>query len=197
MSLLTGPLPTSVIIGGREMPVRADYRAGIAFEQALSAPGLSEQQRLALALGVLYEQMPENIGQAVEQALWFYRCGRQGSAGQDSEEDQDDGMAKGPRVYSYEEDAPYIYAAFLSQYGLDLADVGFLHWWKFKALFAGLEERHEFVKIMRYRSVAISPKMPPEEQKFYRTMKRLYALPDHRSEEEKERDFVNALAGGL
>lgn len=196
MSLLTGPLPQSVVIGGQEVPVRADFRAGIAFEQALSAPELSEQQRLALALTVLYEQMPEDIGQAVEQALWFYRCGKQTSTGQD-EEDQDGGEATGPRVYSYEEDAPYIYAAFLSQYGLDLADVRFLHWWKFKALFAGLEERHEFVKIMRYRSMAISPKMPPEEQKFYRTMKRLYALPDHRSEEEKERDFVNALAGGL
>lgn len=196
MSLLTGPLPQSVVIDGQQAPIRADYRAGIAFEQALSAPELTEQQRLALALAVLYEQIPEDIGQAVEQALWFYRCGRQEPAGEDGEQEQDGGAA-GPRVYSYEEDAPYIYAAFLSQYALDLADVEFLHWWKFKALFAGLEERHEFVKIMRYRSVAISPKMPPEEQKFYRTMKRLYALPDHRSEEQKERDFVNALAGGL
>ncbi len=197
MSLLTWPLPATVEIGGRQVPIRADFRAGLAFEKALEEERLNQRQRLALALSVLYEEVPDEIGPAVDRALWFYRCGRAmedgGTAGGGAEPIQ----GAGPRIYSFEEDAPYIYAAFLSQYGLDLTEIPFLHWWKFKALFSALEERHEFVKIMRYRSVAISPKMTAEEQKFYRTMKRLYALPDKRSEEEKQRDFINALAGGL
>ena len=195
MSLLTGTLPTAVEICGRQVKIRADFRAGLAFERARGDETLDQLQRLALGLSVLYEEVPDEIGAAVDRALWFYRCGREESG--EAAGAADAAPSAGPRIYSFEEDAPYIYAAFLSQYGLDLTEIPFLHWWKFKALFGALEERHEFVKIMRYRSVAISPKMTAEEQKFYRTMKRLYALPDKRSEEEKQRDFINALAGGL
>ena len=37
--------------------------------------------------------------------------------------------------------------------------------------------------------------MTKNERKFYRDMKRLYALEDMRSEEEKEQDFNDCLAG--
>lgn len=196
MSLLTGALPTQVEIEGKMVPIRADFRAGLAFENALSDRSLDEMQRMILGLAILYPEVPSDLEQAVDRALWFYRCGKEQRPSGEQEETQTEAAA-GPSLYSYELDAPYIYAAFLSQYGVDLTEVQFLHWWKFKALFASLEERHEFVKIMRYRGMTISPKMSPEEQKYYRTMKRLYALPDLRSEEEKERDFINALAGGL
>ena len=100
---------------------------------------------------MLYEEVPDEIGAAVDRALWFYRCGREENS--EAADAADTAPSAGPRIYSFEEDAPYIYAAFLSQYGLDLTEIPFLHWWKFKALFGALEERHEFVKIMRYRSV--------------------------------------------
>lgn len=35
MSLLTGTLPTAVEICGRQVKIRADFRAGLAFERAL------------------------------------------------------------------------------------------------------------------------------------------------------------------
>jgi hypothetical protein len=35
--------------------------------------------------------------------------------------------------------------------------------------------------------------MPKSEQKFYRKMKLLYALPDNRTEEEKESEFAEML----
>lgn len=50
----------------------------------------------------------------------------------------------------YELDADYIYAAFMSRYGIDLCDIDYLHWHKFLALFKGL--KNEMIcDIMQYR----------------------------------------------
>ena len=45
----------------------------------------------------------------------------------------------GERVIDYEVDAPYIYAAFMEQYGIDLIETR-LHWYKFTALLHGLHD---------------------------------------------------------
>ena len=42
-------------------------------------------------------------------------------------------------VLDYDKDAPYIYAAFLEQYGIDLVDTR-LHWYKFLSLLHGLHD---------------------------------------------------------
>lgn len=55
-------------------------------------------------------------------------------------------------VLDYAIDADYIYAAFLSQYGIDLLDVKELHWHKFLALFKGLKDDEMICKIMSYFS---------------------------------------------
>lgn len=117
MSLLTGTLPTAVEICGRQVKIRADFRAGLAFERALGDETLDQLQRLALGLSVLYEEVPDEIGAAVDRALWFYRCGREESG--EAAGAADAAPSAGPRIYSFEEDAPYIYAAFLSRAGLN------------------------------------------------------------------------------
>jgi hypothetical protein len=53
-------------------------------------------------------------------------------------------------VLDYELDADYIYAAFLSQYGIDLCEIEDLHWHKFLALFKGLRDE-KICDIMSYR----------------------------------------------
>ena len=99
----------------------------------------------------------------------------------------------------YEADQAYIVSAYQQQYNIDLT-VENIHWWRFKMLFNGLTEKTKIVKIMQYRSMTIDPKMPENQKKFYQEMKQLYALPDNRTEEEKERDFQDklniALGGG-
>jgi len=47
---------------------------------------------------------------------------------------------------------------------------------------------------MGYRSIEITNDMSDSEKKYYRKMKQIYALPDNRTQEEKERDFINAIA---
>ena len=100
------------------------------------------------------------------------------------------------RVYSFEYDDDYIYAAFMTQYGIDLQDIEYLHWWKFRAMFHSLTNQNEFVKIMEYRSIEIKSDMSKEQQSFYRKMKRLHALPVAKSEDEKMNAIEKALLNG-
>ena len=193
-NMLVDYLPETVEIEGTEYAIETNFRTFILFEMMMQDPELSDAEKARQGLELVYPEIPENLDAAVDGLLWFYAGGKRW---REKRAGAVEGTTGVQRIYSFEHDDDYIYSAFLTQYHIDLQDIEYLHWWKFKALFSALEERHEFVKIMRYRSVAISPKMTAEEQKFYRTMKRLYALPDKRSEEEKQRDFINALAGGL
>ena len=86
-----------------------------------------------------------------------------------------------------------IYTAFLDQYGLDLNETDYLHWCKFKAMFEGLKSDNKICEIMGYRAIDVSKIKDKEEKKRYKKLQREYALPDDRTEEEKEQDFAEAF----
>lgn len=168
-------LPKTVKIDGTEYPINTDFRAGIQFEQLMR----KEKPDWDVTLRLYYpERCPKNLEAALEQILWFYRCGK--------EEQTGSGAGAKARAYDLEHDFSYIYAAFLEQYRIDLYDIEHLHWWKFKALFEGLTGECEICKIMEYRTMDLKG-MDKERKKFYQKMKRLYALPT-RTKEEKVRD---------
>ena len=79
--------------------------------------------------------------------LWFYQCGESEQKEEDKNKRQrcQRRNSRDP-AYSFAQDAPYIYAAFKEQYGIDLTEVE-MHWWKFMALFESLnEDRIEWEK---------------------------------------------------
>lgn len=98
------------------------------------------------------------------------------------------------QIYSFEYDAELIYSAFMSQYGIDLQDIPYLHWWKFKAMFEGLNQDNKIVEVMSYRSINVLKIKDKEEKARIKKLQKAYALPDMRTEEEKERDFNSAFA---
>lgn len=191
--MLIDLLPTTVEVDGVEYDISSNFRDSILFELLMQDNNISERDKLLLGLQYYYrDNIPENIKEAVEKMLWFYKCGKEEveSKGVGSEEDVS-------QVYSYEHDDDYIYAAFLDQYGIDLQDVEDLHWWKFKAMFKSLKEDNKISKIMGYRAMKIDKDMSANEKKFYREMKQIYSLPDLRTAEEKELDFHDALSSLL
>ena len=192
MNLFLDRPPTQIEVGGLFYEIDADFRTGIAFELLMLDEEFTETEKAARAMELYFPQIPDDEEEAMEKILWFYLCGRE----ETNQEEKETEPAPKNIVYSYEYDAGSIYAAFLSQYGMDLVEIPFLHWWKFKALFHALDENLEFMKIMRYRAVDIT-KVPKEQKDFYRKMKQLYALPDNRTEEEKEQDFISSLSEGL
>mgnify|MGYP001860472600 CR=1 FL=1 len=81
----------------------------------------------------------------------------------------------------------------MKQYNIDLNEIDYLHWFKFKSLFEGLDDDNRICQIMSYRAIDLSKIKDKEQKKKYKKLKMKYALPDNRTEEEKETDFADAL----
>lgn len=190
-NILLDILPETVDIDGIEYRINSDFRISILFELLMQDDELGKHQKLVQGLQLYYPEIPHNVTMAVDKMIWFYRCGKEtGNGGHGS------GSGRAKQIYSFEYDDDYIYAAFLEQYGIDLQDIEELHWWKFRALFRGLSEDTEFVKIMGYRSVKITSEMSKEQREFYKKMQSIHALPITDAERKADELLTEALLNG-
>lgn len=87
---------------------------------------------------------------------------------------------KEEKVYSIKQDAPYIYASFYQDYGIDLHEMqGKLHWEKFKALLEGLRPDTKFKEIVNIRTMELPTGKGTEKQrKHIRELKEIYKLEE-------------------
>lgn len=87
---------------------------------------------------------------------------------------------QGPPVLDFDEDAEYIYASFMSDYGIDLLEQrGKLSWRKFVYLFQGLTDKAKIKEVMKIRGMEL-PKPNRHNQKEIQNLieaKSYYALP--------------------
>ena len=198
MGMLSERLPETVIVGGAEVRIETDFRTSILFEELLNDPELTNLQKVMQAVEMYYGTQVirwEDRNEAIEKILWFYNGESQKRERKAAEESEDD-VEAADALYSFEYDADKIFAAFQHDYGIDLQNIGYLHWWKFKALFKGLSEDNEIVKIIGYRGMVIDPKLPSSQQDFYRKMKRIHALPAKREEQELQDELEQILLNG-
>lgn len=195
MSILLDPLPEKVKIRGTDYPINWDFRTSIRFELLVQDDEVSDEQKIREALKLYYPIKPQNPAEAVDKIIWFYGCGKEKEPEQKRNASESTETSH-KQVYSFDYDAEYIYAAFLSQYGIDLTKIEKLHWWKFRAMFKALDEKCEFVKIMGYRSMKITSKMSKEQRAFYKKMQALHALPASQKEREETNRLVEALLNG-
>lgn len=208
-NILIDVLPTEVEIDGKMYAINSDFRTSMLFELLMQS-NASDYDKAVNALMLYYPELPENGEEAIEKILWFYGCGdkpkpqkRQIRKSEDDSEEEPDeeseeeeDSAPNDRIYSFEYDAEYIYAAYLQQYGIDLQDIEYLHWWKFRAMFKSLDEKCEFVKIMGYRATKIDDKMSDREKAFLRKMKKAHELPRDEEEVAAENALRQAIMNG-
>ena len=179
-------LPNSVAINGKEYFINSDFRASIKFE-VLVQEEIDDEDLLNQMLKIYYvDQIPPDIAKAAEMALWFY------SGGQTEKKRTSEGKSQ---PYSFEYDWDYIYAAFLEQFGVDLQDTE-MHWWKFRAMFASLNDKVRFSEIIGYRTVKLDSKMPKQQKEFYKKMKKIYALPKNNVEQQRLDEIRERLRRG-
>ena len=178
------------------LKIRTDFRESIKFELLMQDNSVNDKDKIGLALNLYYYNVKEikDIKQAVDDILWFYRCGKDLKNISSNEEKTSGDSNKTKQIYSYEFDDQYIYSAFMEQYKIDLNSIKYLHWWKFRALLNSLNENVLFSKILGYREINLSKIKDKEMRNFYKKMKKIYALPDMRTEEEKENDFAEAFS---
>lgn len=164
MNILIDELPQEV--NGKR--IKSDFRNMVLFELMMQDHTVPSNMRLPLAIDYLYAEPVDSIETAIDGLMWFYRCG-------EDTKTTSAGSAKAIRAYDFEQDAAYIYAAFLSVYQIDLNEIDDLHWWKFRAMFRSLPDSCKISQIMGYR-LADTSKMKGQERAFYQRMKHLYKI---------------------
>lgn len=192
MNILIDLVPTSVMINNEKYEINSDFRTSILFELLMQDSNIPDEEKLIQALELYYPVCPQNIDKAIEQLLWFYRCSK------DITSANGKGKGKNANIYSFDYDDEYIYSAFRDQYGIDLQDIEYLHWWKFKAMFKGLKEDNEIVKIMGYRAVDLNKIKDKEQKSYYQKMQNLYKIPDtvNKNEKQKLEEINKTLLNG-
>lgn len=180
MAMLFCKPPVSVSIDGSDYEINTDFRVWLEIERLLCSSEMSEGERIAQCFVLAYPQLPPNPFGALEEMMGFYFAGKKPSPSASSF-----GASGVMPVYDFAADSAYIYGSFFSQYGIDLFDAE-LHWWKFRALLACLSDKSKFAQVVSYRSTDTQAIGDPNKKRFYERMKKIYALPDNRTEEEKE-----------
>lgn len=191
MNILVDELDSIVKEKIGNIKINTDFRISILFELLMQDNTVSKKEKILQSLQLYYPDLDKikDFDKAIQDMLWFYRCGKELA---DSKENNI--VERNKQIYSYEFDDDKIYSAFMEQYNIDLQDIKYLHWWKFKALFNALSENTQFVKIMGYRAMNVNEIKDKKMKKQYRKLQKMYALPDMRTEEEKEYDFGEAFS---
>ncbi len=189
MNILTDTLPDFVTVKDVKYKVLTDFRIWMEFDRILHQNDIDVKDKIMMIFKLCIDNkkckiLSEDVTEMMEALKLFYLGGK---------EKKGINTSKKERVLDFSEDSGYIYSAFLAQYGIDLLSIPYMHWYVFFALLDGLEDERELIKIMRFRLAKPEKEQNPEKRKYLKRMKEFYALPDTRSEREKEEEIANVL----
>ena len=189
MNILIDLAPKSVVIGSKEYEINSNFRTSILFEQMIQDTTLNEFDKIKHTILLYYNEIPDDLQEAIDKAMWFYRGGKDLNKKTNS-----DGSSE--QLYDWDYDDELIYSAFLSQYNIDLQDIEYLHWWKFRALFNSLNKSNKISEVMEIRSIKLSDIKDKEQRKQYQKLKNLYSIPKKKDLIELEDELSQILMTG-
>ena len=150
-----------------------------------------KKNKVLMALNLFYIDKPSDLQLAINEMFNFYTMEfLYTSKGKKSR------RAKPQKIYDWDHDQGYVYSAFLTQYGIDLQEVEYMHWWKFRFLFMSLNEDNKIVQMMSYRGINLSDIKDKNERKRYEKLKREYEIPLPIEERKQLDEIEEALMNG-
>ena len=198
MSLLTSKLPDSVRVCGKDYPVRTDFRTWLHFEELMLEEKTRGSERMVRLYDLCFTGERPSAPRSALSALCRFFSGR-ADEGTETEEKPKEGRKSASHTLDFSFDAGLIYAAFREVYGIDLlseqnAD---LHWHVFLALLRALPDECRLCRVMSLRAMKLSDISDPDARRRYAELKEACALPDKRSEEEKQKALDDTVAQGF
>lgn len=184
MNLFYEELPMSVMVHGKTVRIRTDFRDYIRLLDMLKDKDVKPMDKLLILREYFLDDI--EITQFSIDALCDFM-----SADFSDREASQTGTGRWKNLFSFSIDYPYILSAFLRDYGIDLIDIKYLHWWKFRMLFDGLSEDNEIKKRIMYRGMNLNEIKDPEERKRIRKIQKVIEL---KQEELTDFDIGDAFA---
>lgn len=164
MFKLTDQLVDSIEINGKTYSVDMSYDNILRLTEMLNDPELSDEIQILLGIEMLFD---DPLEMPIEEKVLAFKEAFNALVGQSQEEEVEYDIMGNPMPkvvneegsevsYDLEQDAEYIYASFLQDYGIDLFEQqGKLHWYQFKALLAGLSETTKFKRVIEIRQMPL------------------------------------------
>ena len=163
--------------------IDGDFQIGVQISQCMTDETLNPTERIVTAAGLLFgDNGPKTYEEITEALNWFLNgwnhdnikaSGKGASSKKKSVETMD-----------FDVDQWRIYAAFKSQYGIDL-NTEQMHFWTFMGLVSSLEEC-AFTRVVSIRERRIDSKMPKEEKTWLRKAKEMFRIRKEEDVKETE-----------
>lgn len=153
--------------------LRTDYRIGIQIALCLQDQELSENDRLLVALSLLYGNGIPPLDTTIAGLSWFLRCG----------EDEGEKETVGKPVFWFDFDHARIVASFRQTFGLELHREK-LHWFEFRAMLESLNEDSALSHAIQARGTDTT-KMKGKQRSDFERLKRRLTPPVKYTEEEQ------------
>lgn len=147
------------------------------------------QEKQVVLLENLYPFLPSNMSEAFRLGIKFL------NGGEEVEEETSE-INPALRLYSFSQDANFIFSAFRQTHDIDL-ETAELHWWKFLALFMDLGADTTFCNLVSLRKRVKTGKASKEELRMYRELKDVIDLSEPvlltNEEREQEAEFMRLV----
>lgn len=175
--------------------VNCDYRIGIQISLAQYDPDLTEYDRVAVILGLMFydeetqSERPMPQGNSANECIQWFMDGWHHDGHGTSEEKR--------RLIDYDIDQWRIYADFRAIYGIDLATED-MHWWKFCGLLWNMPHKQSsFLQVIEIRRKKKEEAKTDAEKKAIQDAQQIYALdqpePEYTIEQKEKIDDYDAM----
>lgn len=186
--MLIDKFPSSIRIDdGFSVEINTDFRNFIRFESIMFGNNsLSKKEKVLKVFNLFSDFVPQTsaeISAYMDGIIDIYRCGKEIKKLNPVIESKQKQLRM-PKIFDFTFDSPYIFAAFIEAYSIDLTQVN-MHWYKFKALFDALPSDCQFSKILGYRGTDITKIKDSDEKQRIIKLQTIYALPKSLTEHDK------------
>ena len=147
-------------------PVDMNFDTGIKITQCLVDKELKEEERVSIALWLMFPEGADlDANSAAEALRWYLNGWNHDNTKREKDEAE---------VMDFDIDQWRIYAAFRAQYKINL-NTAKLHFWEYMGLLSNLNEC-AFTQVVSIRSRKITAKMTPEEKRAIAKAKEIYKI---------------------
>ncbi len=185
---MIGALQEVLQVGGKDCPIRTDYRNVLQVFEAFQDPDLQLEEKWIVAIYLLFDdfscaddvlqaaQGGFNLEEAIKQILWFI------SAGQPEKE-----VLELP-TYNWKQDEQMIFSAVNKVAGRETRELEYLHWWTFLGYFNEVGEgTFSFIVGIRHK-LNKGKKLEKHEKEFLSRNKELVLMKKPLTKEEQEHE---------
>ena len=166
--------PEFVLINGKEYPINTDFRDAIECLNIVNDEDINDYERaIAISIILFGEDVPI-CEKTIELATKYLQCGETTETQMSRKRDMD-----------FEQDKPFIFASFMSDYKIDLAKKK-MHWWQFCDLISGLTEHCVLNRIREIRNYDLSEVKDPKSRNKIIEAQERFALKSKLSKEDQE-----------